>query len=284
MLHFHKSLRHFIGFAFLLVLAAPSMAADEVKQVRLYALDCGRLDLKDMGMFADTREYDGKAGAMIDPCFLIRHPKGVLLWDTGLGDKIAESRDGVDSGGIRMRVATTLAAQLKALGLAPADVTTLAFSHFHFDHTGNANMFAASTWIINKAELSWATASPTPFGVNPDSFSAYKSVKMQMIDKDYDVFGDGTVRLVAAPGHTPGSQVLQLTLKKSGTVILSGDLYHTRDNRTFRRVPGINHERADTLASFDRIEKIVSNTKARFVIQHDAADSRWLPKFPAYLD
>jgi glyoxylase-like metal-dependent hydrolase (beta-lactamase superfamily II) len=160
----------------------------------------------------------------------------------------------------------------------------VAFSHFHFDHTGNANAFGASTWIINKAELNWALGSPAPFGVDAATFSAYRTAKTQMIDRDYDVFGDGSVRILAAPGHTPGSQVLQLSLRNAGTVILSGDLYHTRDNRRFRRVPSINHERADTLASFDRIEKIVANTKARFVIQHDAADFKRLPAFPAYLD
>jgi glyoxylase-like metal-dependent hydrolase (beta-lactamase superfamily II) len=98
------------------------------------------------------------------------------------------------------------------------------------------------------------------------------------------VFGDGSVRILKAPGHTPGHQVLEIKMKKSGTVILSGDLYHLRGNRMYRRVPIFNYERADTLASIDRIERIIKNTKARFVIQHDLADFKLLPKFPAYLD
>jgi len=105
-----------------------------------------------------------------------------------------------------------------------------------------------------------------------------------MIDADDDVFGDGSVRILKAPGHTPGHQVLELKLAKAGVVILSGDLYHSEDNRKFKRVPTINVERADTLASIDRIEKIVHNTHARFVIQHDPRDFAALPKFPAYLD
>ena len=105
-----------------------------------------------------------------------------------------------------------------------------------------------------------------------------------MIDGDHDVFGDGSVRILKAPGHTPGHQVLEIKLRKSGVVILSGDLYHTRDNRKYRRIPAINFERADTLASIDRIEKIVTNTKARLVVQHDMVDFRALPKFPAYLN
>jgi len=265
--------------------ATPSLAADQVKSPRLYALDCGRVDFSNMGLFSDTGEYDGKPGSLVVACFVIRHPKGILVWDTGLGDKLAENKSGVDlPGGFHMSMPVTLAEQLKAMGLAPADVTAVAFSHFHFDHTGNANMFPESTWIINKAELPWALADPTPSGVDPSTFSSYKTAKTQMIDNDYDVFGDGNVMILKAPGHTPGHQVLLLKLNKAGTVILSGDLYHTRDNRKYRRVPGFNYERADTLASIDRIEKIVANTKGRLVVQHDPVDFKALPKFPAYLE
>ena len=264
--------------------ATPARAANPAEEVRLYALDCGRATAADMGFLSDTGEYDGKPGAVVVPCFLIRHPKGVLLWDTGLGDKMAESKGGVDiPGGIHMEVSATLTGQLKALGVAPADVTYVAFSHFHSDHMGNANLFSASTWILNQAELSWAL-SPAPVAVDASLFSAYKSAKTQMIDGDYDVFGDGAVRILKAPGHTPGHQVLLLKLKKSGSVMLSGDLYHLRANREHRRVPIFNTERADTLASMDRIERIIKNTKAHLVVQHDPADFKALPKFPAYLE
>jgi N-acyl homoserine lactone hydrolase len=275
----------FVGLFLLAVFAmAAAPARSEENVIRLYALDCGLIEFKDMGWFSDTGEYDGKPGRLVDPCFLIRHPKGTLLWDTGLGDKLAANANGVDNSGVHMRVPFTLVDQLGKLGLTPADVGYVAFSHFHFDHTGNANAFANSTWILNSNEINWASATPTPFGVDPGTFSAYKSAKTKMIDGDFDVFGDGSVRILKAPGHTPGHQVLAIKLTKSGTVILSGDLYHLRDNRAHRRVPGINYERADTLASIDRIERIIKNTKARLVVQHDPADFKALPKFPAYLD
>src|SRR5262249_37795011 len=181
-------------------------------------------------------------------------------------------------------VTATLAGQLKALGIAPQDVTHVAFSHLHFDHTGNANLFGAATWLMNRAELAWAANPPPGAFVQPESFSAYKSAKTEMIDGDHDVFGDRSVRILKAPGHTPGHQVLLVKLRTAGTVVLSGDLYHLRANRTHRRVPEFNTERADTLASMDRIEKIIKNTKARLVIQHDPADFAALPRFPAYLD
>jgi N-acyl homoserine lactone hydrolase len=264
-------------------IATPALAADPVAEVRVYALDCGRADFKDMGMLSDTGEYDGKPGSLVDPCFVIRHPKGTLLWDTGLGDEIADSPTGLTLGGIQGWVDHKLADQLKTLGLTPADITFVAFSHFHFDHTGNANAFPSSTWILDKAEVAWATATPPPPAVMPDTFSGYKTAKTQMIDGDLDVFGDGSVRILHTPGHTPGHHVLMVTLRKAGTVLLSGDLYPIRDSRKAGRVPMGNVSRADTLASINRVEKIAGNRKARVVVQHDPADFKSLPKFPAYL-
>jgi N-acyl homoserine lactone hydrolase len=105
-----------------------------------------------------------------------------------------------------------------------------------------------------------------------------------MIDGDYDVFGDGRVRILKTPGHTPGHQSLLLKLQVAGTVVLSGDLYHTRENHQYARVPTINTQRADTLASMARIETILKNSKARLIIQHDLRDFAALPKFPEYLN
>lgn len=276
----------FVLSATAIAFAAPEVAraAEAVSSIHLYTVNCGRIDISDMASLADTGEYDGRAGKVAAPCFIIRHPKGTLLWDTGLGDKLADSKDGFVSGPFHLHVDHKLADQIKAIGLAPADIDYVTFSHLHFDHTGNANLFGASTWLMSKSELDWATGNPTPFGVDPSTFSAVKTAKLKMYDGDYDVFGDGSVRILAAPGHTPGHKVLMVQLKKSGTVILSGDLYHTIENRKQHRMPAFNTDRADTLASFDRIDKIVKNTKARFVIQHAPESFAAMPKFPAYLD
>lgn len=282
----NKSILQILGATLSFALTAaftPARAADAVKDVRLYAIDCGRILVSDMGAFSDTGEYDGKPAAVVDSCYLIRHPKGTLLWDTGLDDKLAESKEGVENGIFKLSVTKRLIDQLKSIDVTPSEVTYLAFSHLHFDHTGNANAFASATWILDKEEIAWAETMPTPLGVDPGSFSASKAATKQMISGDYDVFGDGTVRILRAPGHTPGHGVLAVKLRKSGFVILSGDLYHTRENRRFKRVPRLNTERADTLASMDRIERIVKSTKARFIVQHDLRDFETMPRFPAFL-
>jgi len=264
--------------------ASAPHAAAPVPNLRVYALDCGRIDFKDMSAFSDTFEYDGQSGSIVVPCFLVRHPHGTLLWDLGLGDQLKGRPRTGSTQGVNMHVETTLSEQLGALGVAPADITYLAFSHLHGDHTGNANAFASATWILNRVELAWAEGKPTPFAVDPETFDAYRRVHTRMIDSDYDVFGDGSVRILKAPGHTPGHQVLLLRLAHSGPLILAGDLYHVRADRAHRRVPSFNVDRAATLASYDRVERIVENTHARLVIEHDPEDFRALPKFPAFLD
>jgi glyoxylase-like metal-dependent hydrolase (beta-lactamase superfamily II) len=258
--------------------------AGQPTNVRLYALDCGRMTLNDLGVMSDTGDYAGQRGEFAVPCFLISHPKGFLLWNAGLGDALARSKDGYDYAGMHVSVPVTLESQLRALGVGPERLTYLAFSHHHSDHTGNAAQFASATWLINRAELAWSTSAPTPTGVTPRAVTADRAAHTQFIDKDLDVFGDGTVRILATPGHTPGSQSLIVRLDHSGDVILVGDLYASRDSRRFRRVPVENVSRADTLASMDRLERIAKLRHARVVIEHDLKDFKALPAFPGYLD
>jgi len=258
---------------------AATVAAD-APQLRLYTLDGGELDFKDMSSFSDTGDYDGKAGKVVVPCFLIRHPKGTLMWDTGLAPAFAKDEPW-EQYGVRASVGPSIEQQLRQIGLAPRDISYVAFSHLHMDHIGNANLFGSSTWIVNKKELTWATGPDSPAG-DMSTFSAYKKAKTKLIDGDFDVFGDGTVRILKTPGHTPGHQVLLVRLK-SGSVVLSGDLWHLRSDVTGGLVYAGNVDRAATLASFDRVQKLLVNLHARLIVQHDPQDYQALPKLPAYL-
>lgn len=274
-----------LGAALFVAGLTSAWSAEPVATVRLYALDCGQADVSDMASFADSGEYDGKTGRLVVPCFVIRHPKGTLLWDAGLGDALADRPDGLVDGPFHLRMPVRLVDQLKAIGLAPDDVDFISFSHLHFDHVGNANLFRnRTTWLIDGKELSGATSTPPAFDTDLASFDAYKTAKLTPFTGDFDVFGDGSVRILAAPGHTPGHKVLLIKLRRTGAVLLSGDLYHTVENRRQKRVPTFNTSRAETLASFDRIERIVKNMHARFVVQHAPESFAALPKFPAYLD
>lgn len=259
----------------------PPPAPPAIPGLKLYALDCGRIQLPDMGMFSDTGEYDSRPGMLVAPCFVIAHPKGTLLWDTGLGDHLAGQGPVTVDGGIVLQVERSLQSQLQLIGVTKIDY--LAFSHLHFDHTGNANAFRDAQWLVNRHELETALTSSDAF-VNVDDIRPSRQTRMIHLEGDHDVFGDGSVRILRAPGHTEGHQVLLLRLPNSGPVILSGDLYHTRENRHYQRVPTFNANRADTLASMNRIETLVRNLGARIVIQHDPQDFSAFPSAPGFLD
>ena len=262
---------------------APGKAQPAVAD-RLYTLDCGLTEFADAAYFSDTGEYGGKSLALPTPCYLIRHGSDWLLWDTGNGDRLAALPNGVTKFGGRFTVKRTLADQLGQLGLKPGDIRFVAISHLHQDHTGNIGLFPKATFLIAKAELAWAQAKPTPFGVDAAAIAPLSRAKVQALDEDKDVFGDGSVRILKAPGHTPGSRMLAVNLAKAGPVLISGDLFHTRLNFDKGLVPAVNLSRADTLASEQRFKRLVENTHARVVIQHAPEDLAAMPAFPMFLD
>jgi len=251
------------------------------KTVELYTMDCGRIHEKDADEYADDGAYKGQARDLIVPCFLIRHPEGDLIWDTGLPQAIFDLPDHHNAYG--MSVTRTLTDQLKALGLTPGDIKYLSVSHSHYDHIGNGNLFAASTWIVDEDERAYAfrpqaRADKQEFG----AYSALEDARTILIkgDGDYDVFGDGSVVIVQAPGHTPGHTVLLVRLKQAGPVLLTGDMWHMAESRAARRVPRFNTDRAQTLRSMDKVEALAAATHARVVREHVQQDFDALPKFP----
>lgn len=252
--------------------------------IQLYTLNGGRLDFKNMGDFSDTGENAGKPGTLSVPCYLIHHGKDWLLWDTGLGDRIAAMPNGEFKFGGHFTVRQTLASQLAEIGLKPDDIHYVALSHLHSDHSGNIGLFPKATFFVATSELAWARGMPTPAGVELSLIRPLDSAHVDATDEDRDIFGDGSVRILRAPGHTPGHRILLVKLPKSGYLLISGDLYHTRENYEKGLIPPENVSRADTMASFDRFRRIQANTHARVIIQHSPEDFAAMPAFPKCLD
>jgi len=245
---------------------------------KLYVLDCGQNVGKDQSRWSPGVN-EGKAIEFSDNCYLIRHDKGLLLWDTGVPDAVAAMPDGmvVANGAITYRRVKTLAAQLDQIGVKPAAVTYVAVSHTHGDHVGNVGLFAASTVLIQGAEYDWAMAGP-----NKPAFAATQTIKK--LAGDHDVFGDGSVTIVSTPGHTPGHQSLLVKLSKTGALLLSGDAVHFQDNWTHRRVPSMNVNRDQTLASLQRIATLLDERQAQLWINHDKPQSDRLKYAPAFYE
>lgn len=253
---------------------------------RMYVLNCGESVTTDVSRWSPGVNV-GQSWEFSSNCYLIKHAKGWMLWDSGFPDTIAAMPDGlVMAGGLlRAKVPKTLASQLAQIGVKPTDVSYVAFSHFHGDHVGNANLFTSATLYIQETEYAVAFGpEPQKSGFNPATYDKLRANAVVKLKGDYDVFGDGSVMILSTPGHTLGHQSLLVRLQKTGVVILSGDLTHFQANWDARRVPGMNFNRDQTMASMEKVAALVVTEKAQFWINHDKVQSAKMPRPPAYLD
>jgi len=264
----------------LLLLAATAIFAQKPASLRLYVFDCGTLYDRDPANYGLTRQQVASVN-MADPCYLVVHPQGTLLWETGLNDAIYSRPEG--GGDKHDKVPRTLKSQLAAIGYKPADIKYLAMSHLHGDHSGNANDYASATWIVQKAERDYMFSAGLPATIHPDQYAALKNAKTMQISGDHDVFGDGSVMLIATPGHTPGHQSLLLKLPKTGAVVISGDLFHFPGERTHRTFP-VNDQKEVTAAARAKVETLLQKNKAQLWIHHDITAYGKLKKSPAYYE
>jgi len=258
--------------------------AQPPKSVRLYVFDCGSLNIPDTSVYQLKKE-EIATNFMSVPCFLVAHPKGTMIWDTGAVPDTAFKPGGAPA---TLRSATTvkpLTAQMAEIGYVPADITYLALSHFHWDHVGNANVFASATWLVRKLERDIMFADPPSPRTEPANYSALKNSKTVIITQEvYDVFGDGTVVIKSAPGHSPDHQVLFLKLAKTGPILLSGDLYHYPEERKLNRVPTTEFNAEQTIASRAAVEAFLKKTGSQLWIEHDFTANAKLKKAPQFYE
>jgi glyoxylase-like metal-dependent hydrolase (beta-lactamase superfamily II) len=273
----------FVTVAF--VAASPATAAPAAPvSLRLYVFDCGKLDIPDTTPY-QLKRNELATNMMSVPCFLVAHPKGTLMWDVGaVPDRMIPAGG---TGSLREHGFSDkkLETQLAEIGYAASDITYLAISHFHWDHVGNANLFAGSTWLVRPLEREVMFSNPPSQRTEPDNYTALKDSKTVLIKtKDYDVFGDGSVIIKSAPGHSPDHQVLFVKLANTGPVLLSGDLYHYPEERKLKRVPTTEFNRDQTALSRAEIEAFLKQTGAQLWIEHDFTGNAKLKKAPEWYD
>jgi N-acyl homoserine lactone hydrolase len=265
---------------------APAHAEAPTPGVKLYIFDLGWLKARDPKVLTDRGVTVTDMSVV---AYLIVHPRGTLLWDAGtIPDALVKPEGTVVA---RATVNKTLSGQLAAIGYKPSDITWLALSHMHYDHSANANAYAGSTWLVQRPERAAMFPDPpqTNSIVEPDvveKFSALKTAKTKILDGDYDVFGDGSVVIISTPGHTPGHQSLFLKLAKYGPLLLSGDLYHYPAERTlkdFLPFAGRGND-AQEAVSKAKVETLVNKEGAAVWIQHDIINDKHLNKSPAFYD
>ena len=264
------------------VAAAPAPA---VTSPRVYVFDCGNIDVKDVSVFSPGVDV-GKKKVLANSCYLIVHPQGVMMWDAGFGDALAALPEGKQvSENFHVRLKKPVAAQLKETGYAPESVTLLGLSHMHFDHIGNVGLFPKATLLMQKEEFESAFGpDASKYGNDPKNYPTLAAYPSQQLTGDHDVFGDGSVVITRAPGHTPGHQMLFVKLKKTGNILLSGDVAHFTKNWEHRRVPSFNFDKEMSLKAMNDAAAFLKANKATLWIQHDLEQSAHLKHAPKYYD
>jgi glyoxylase-like metal-dependent hydrolase (beta-lactamase superfamily II) len=250
----------------LVLLAAfwPAAAAAAPK-LQLWRLDCGTFVTKHLA----------------NGCYLIRHGRDYLLWDTGFETGLLGPPQ-PDAKGSLIQLRETLPAQLARLGLHPDQVKLLAISHAHFDHLGQAASFPGARLLIGAKDWPGVLANPQ-FARDLGPWTDGGAAK-SLVRGDLDVFGDGTVVMIATPGHTAGHHSLAVRLARLGEVLLSGDLYHSEAQRASGTPAPHDPDPVAARASMARFEALARADHATVVIQHDPADVGKLPAFPEAAD
>jgi glyoxylase-like metal-dependent hydrolase (beta-lactamase superfamily II) len=257
--------------------------APKVTSPRLYVFDCGTL------VYNKPEDYNLKREEVRDSnmgvtCYLVVHPKGMLIYDTGLNDRLVGRPlyENVLEGYAQIKF-NTLSGQLADIGVTPGKVDYLVLSHYHWDHVGNAADFAGSTWLVYKGDRDRMFSKESRAYPWFSQYSALEHSKTMLLSGDHDVFGDGTVVVIATPGHTEGHCSLMVRLKDTGPVVLSGDLYHYAEERDLNRMPE-EEKTSGTIQSRQKVEELLRRTGAKLWVGHSMEFFRTVRKSPAWYD
>lgn len=212
------------------------------------------------------------------PTFLIEHPEGLVLFDTGLspdaaGDPASVYGAGATQSRIEYSREQRLDRQLRDIGFAPSDIGYVVLSHLHFDHTGGMKLFPQAQFYLGAGEMDYA--------LNPDrhlcglyrreELMAARNFCLREISGDHDFFGDAALSLLLLPGHSPGSLAMQVRLP-SRTIILSGDIAHTRAAFESAAPFPLDQDSTSAIRSIERLRTLRDRSGAEVWVGHDPDD------------
>lgn len=236
--------------------------------MQLHVLEQGYIEAVDADFVAKGGEPELVTATWPVRCYLVEHPAGWLLWDTGLPEaKLLNDPWAV--GEWKKVISAQLAPWLATFGLAPQNLAYLGFSHLHIDHAGNANQFVGVPVLLGAREHDLAFGPEAHVAYYPEDYADVRQNTMILVGESHDIFGDGTAVIHAAPGHTPGHQVLALSIPDRQPVILVGDVLYSPADLTHRRVPKWNVDRDESFRSIDRVERLAKDLQAKLLIHHD---------------
>ncbi|MBV9152994.1 MAG: N-acyl homoserine lactonase family protein [Alphaproteobacteria bacterium] len=272
-----KQLVRVFGLVLGLACAITAISSAQAQQTpKLYVFSSGSLG----GFPKAALQIGGQGNVDWAPVsfYVITHPKGNIIFDTGNNDKTITDPDGwwgplAKGFGLKMTQDDAIPAQLAKIKLKPDDIKYVVLGHMHLDHGGNVSQFPNSTVVVQNDELKaawWPDVGYSLYYI-PGDFEATKKMNIVRLDGDLDMFGDGSVRLFRAPGHTPGSQFAVVRLKNTGPVILTSDAVYLKENLDKNLIPPIpgTWSPQGMYAGYQHIRQIRDMEGAQLFMAHD---------------
>jgi len=273
-------------------------ASAQAQDTRMYAFSSGALTIG-KGILQNLASNDPPILVPVG-FYVIKHPKGNIVFDTGNNDKLIQDPNYWPEGLRGLKPAMTpdvaIDAQLKKIGLTPDDIKYVVLSHMHLDHGGNVGRFPNSTIVVQKSEVQNAFW-PEPGTGGPYVITDFQSLrapnsnypnsqKMIQLDGDLDLFGDGSVVVHRWVAHTPGSQMMTVKLKNTGLAILTGDNVYFRENVEKNLPPNIvlAYKPDGFYRAYEWIRMLMATQKADYFTAHDPDAFKALKKPPAFYD
>ena len=274
--------------------------AESPAGMRLYVLNTGSLSLG-KGALQNLAPMEPQIRIPV-AMFVIKHPKGNVLFDTGNNDKIIKDPSYWGPNFAALKPVNTpdisIESQLARIDMKPDDITYVVVSHMHLDHGGNVGKFPNSTLVIQRDEIEYAMFPDEPFAgaFIPGDVAELRSgigekkpnaLPMLVLEKsDLDIFGDGSIVVKRARGHTKGGQMLVVRLPNTGPVILTGDAAYFRENVTKSIPPNIAlaYDPAGIMRGYEWIRYMMASEGADFFTSHDPDMFKAYKKAPEYYD
>ena len=268
-----------------------SAASAQSQNIQLYVFTSGSLG----GFPKAALQIGGQGNIDWAPVsfYVIKHPKGNVLFDSGNNDKTIADPEGwwgplAKGFGLKMTKDDAIPVQLGKIGLKPEDIKYVVSGHMHLDHGGNVGQFPNATHVVQDDEMKAAWWPDVGYSIYyiPGDFADTKKFNMIRLKGDFDLFNDGTVRIFRAPGHTPGSQFAVVKLPKTGSVILTSDVIYLAENLDKNLIPPIPGTWGPTQAyeSYARIRHIRDVEGAKIFYGHDPEVFKATKKAPEFYD
>ena len=267
------------------------VVAQQPQGMRLYVFTSGSLG----GFPKAALQIGGQGNIDWAPVgfYVIQHPKGNIIFDTGNNDKTITNADAwwgplAKGFGLKMTRDDAIPAQLAKIGMKPTDIKYVVVGHMHLDHGGNVSQFPHATFVVQDDEMKAAWWPDPGYSIYyiPGDFEDTKKYNMIRLKGDLDLFNDGTFRIVRAPGHTPGSQFAVVRMPKSGSIILTSDVVYLKESLDKNLIPPIpgTWSPMGMYEGYAKIRHVRDAENAQIFYGHDPEVFKATKKAPDYYE